>query len=75
MQALLWLPDVMTANPNTACKPLPDAQEEHIMYCTMSAWQSLNNAAWKGFHPRFCDSLGDREELFRAVIHPKCNSL
>ena len=29
----------------------------------------------KKFPPRYCDSLGDGEELFRAVIHPKCNSL
>lgn len=29
----------------------------------------------KKFPPRYCDSLGDREELFRAVIHPKRNSL
>lgn len=42
----------MTANPNTACKPLQGEQEEHIMYCTMSAWQGLNNAARKkSFHP------------------------
>lgn len=41
----------MTANPNTACKPLGAAQEEHIRDCTMSAWQGLNNAAWKSFHP------------------------
>lgn len=29
----------------------------------------------KKFPPRYCDSLGDREELFRVVIHPKRNSL
>lgn len=40
----------MTANPNRACKLLGAEQEEHIMYCTVSAWQGLNNAAWKSFH-------------------------
>lgn len=41
----------MTANPNTACKPLGAAQEEHIMHCTVcqpdGAWTMQ---AWKSFH-------------------------
>ena len=37
--SLLWLPDVMTANPNTACKPLRAKQGEHIMYCRIALCQ------------------------------------
>lgn len=65
----------MTANPNTACKPLRTAQEEHIMHCTVSAWRDPNNAAWKSFHPVIVTLLGiERNCLEQLSIEnaPEC---
>lgn len=60
----------MTANPNTACKPLRAVQEEHIIHYTMSAWQALNNAVRKGFHPVVVNPEGQGRNCLGQLYIP-----